>query len=321
MPLPIISVLMPVKNAGPFLHASIASILAQTYTNFELLLIDDGSDNGSLAICQGYAQSDRRIIVLQNQNSGVANALNYGLALAKGRYMARIDADDVCFPNRFEQQIAVLEANPGIAVTGASAWVIDDRGVKIGSLKPPTSPADIRLQLLSNNCVIHPSVMARLAMVMEIGGYRPVFEGCEDYDLWLRITAVADIINLSDMLLYYRMHDGQVSWKRIEQRIFSELAATRFAIDRHLEQRVNLGKITTIDRETLLTIGFKPAEIDDALQIRTIGTVMDAFRFHQYQTAENILAQLQHQREMPFKRVLRCWLLRAYLHLRGYFQF
>ena len=105
--------------------------------------------------------------------------------------------------------------------------------------------------------------MARLEVVKEVGGYRPVFEGCEDYDLWLRIIAVADIINLSDMLLHYRMHDNQVSWKRIEQRIFSEFAVTRFAIDRHLEQRVDLGRITAIDWETLLTIGFKPTEIKD----------------------------------------------------------
>jgi glycosyltransferase involved in cell wall biosynthesis len=312
---------MPVKNARRFLHDSIAGVLTQTYTAFELLLIDDSSDDGSLAICQGYAQSDRRIVVLQNQKSGVANALNYGLAQAKGRYMARIDADDVCVPNRFERQIAVLETNPEVAVVGTSAWIFDDQGVEIGSLKPPVSAADIRSQLLSNNCVIHPSVMARLGVVRELGGYRPVFEGCEDYDLWLRIITVADILNLSDMLLYYRMHDGQVSWQRIEQRIFSELAATRFAIGRHLEQRVELDKLKAIDRDTLLAIGFKPAEIENALQIRTIGTVLDAIRFQQYQTAASILAQLQRQCKIPFKRVLRCRLLRTYLYLRCYFRF
>jgi glycosyltransferase involved in cell wall biosynthesis len=316
-----ISVLMPVKNAERFLRDSIVSVLSQSYADFELLVIDDRSDDGSLAICQEYARSDIRITVLQNQNSGVSNALNHGLKLAKGRYIARIDADDVCVPHRFERQIAVLEANPGIAVAGASAWIINGLGVVIGSLKPPIKASDIRLQLLNTNCIIHPSVMARLEVVKEVGGYRPVFEGCEDYDLWLRITAVADIINLSDMLLYYRMHDSQVSWKRIEQKIFSELAATRFAIDRHLEQRVNLGKLTAIDWETLLTIGFKPAEINNALQIRTIGAVVNAIRVLQYRSAESILAQLESRREMPFKRILRCRLLRAYLYLRNLFEF
>ncbi|MFA5984331.1 MAG: glycosyltransferase [Methylococcaceae bacterium] len=317
---PTISVLMPVKNARKFLHDAIAGVLAQTYRDFELLLIDDGSDDDSLAICQGYAQSDRRISVLQNQMPGIANTLNYGLALAKGRYMARVDADDVCVVDRFKRQIAVLEANPDIAVVGASAWVIDGQGVEIGVLKPPTNTAQIRLQLLSTNCVIHPTVMARLVVVQGIGGYRPVFEGCEDYDLWLRITSIADILNLGDMLLYYRMHDGQVSWQRTEQRIFSELAATRCAIDRHLEQCVDLDKLTVIDRDTLLAIGLKPAEIAKALQVRSIGTVLDAIRFQQYQTAQSLLAQLQGQCAMPFKRGLACSLLRLYLGLRSYFR-
>ncbi len=315
---PLISVLMPVKNARRYLHDSIAGVLTQTHADFELLLIDDYSDDRSLSVCNSYARSDRRIIVLQNQTSGVAAALNFGIAHAKGVYMARIDADDVCVPSRFERQIAVLQANPEIAVVGTWARVVDGQGVEIGSLTPPTQATNIRSQLLSSNCVIHPSVMARLAVVKDIGGYRPVFEGCEDYDLWLRIATVAGICNLNEMLLCYRMHDAQVSWQRVEQRILSELAAARFASSRDLEQRVDLGKIKAINRETLLVIGFKPQEIDDALQIRTIGTALEAIRFKQYRTAQSILAKLEIRREMPFKRLAIVQFLRTFLYLRSY---
>ena len=313
MPSPLVSVVMPVRDAQRFLEAAICSVLGQTLSDFELLLIDDSSHDASLQICEAHARSDSRIIVAHNPGAGLVNALNYGLRAAKGRYLARMDADDICAPPRFERQVRLLDSNESLGVVGSAAEIIDENGAVIGNLDPPNAPEQVRIELMRRNCVAHPTVMARIEVLRMVGGYRAAFAGCEDYDLWLRISERADIANLSEPLLRYRVHEGQVTWMRIEQRILSELAAVAAATNRRAGKGDLTDDITAIDRRAVLNLGVASAEIDRQLQLRSIGTAVDALRLRQYESARMALALALCQPGLPLRMKLHCWLLRARL--------
>lgn len=310
---PLVSVIMPARNAGRFLAPAIRSILAQTSPDFELLVVDDGSADDTAAICGDLARADARVTVTANPARGLVEALNHGLHAARGRYVARMDADDVSLPARFARQVDFLEANREIAVAGSWAEVIDATGAVIGAMTPPTDPAAVRAELMQRSCIVHPSAMIRTETLRRVGGYRRAFAGCEDYDLWLRISEIADLANLGETLLHYRMHDEQVTWARAEQRILSELAAVGCATRRRAGLADPVSEHTAIDRDVLIGLGIAPAEIDRQLRQRLVGTAIDAVRYRQYRSARSALGVALRRRDLPLKMRLRCWLLAARL--------
>ena len=314
MSIPLVSVVMPARNAGRFVDSAIRSVLTQTFPDFELLVIDDGSDDDTRAICARFASSDARMVVATNPGRGLVEALNHGLHRARGRYIARMDADDICLPERFARQVDLLGSNGDMSVVGSWADIIDERGATIGAMTPPTDPKDVRIELMRRSCIVHPSAMIRSETIRRVGGYRRAFVGCEDYDLWLRISEVADLANLGDVLLLYRMHDDQVTWARAEQRIMSELAAVACATRRRsgLDDGV-ADQTAAIDRAMLIEMGIPPAEIDRQLRQRTLGTAIDALRYGRYRSARSALALALQQPELPLKMRLRGWLLMARL--------
>ncbi len=210
-PAPVISVVIPAYNAEKYLVQSMESILAQTFTNFEILIIDDGSTDKTLEIANGF--TDPRIRVIKNPgNLGLATSCNIGIKNAKGEFIARQDADDWSHPARFTKQLAFMCANPQVGVLGTNTQTINHKG-KIGSYK--FMPEQVTLdKLLHLNIVIGASAMMRCSVLEQVNGYDEWFTICEDYDLWLRIANDISLIrNLLESLYVYRKHDQSMTNK------------------------------------------------------------------------------------------------------------
>jgi len=215
---PEVSVILPVYNRVDFVELAVQSIREQTFEDFEFIIIDDGSTDGSGAVLQEFARQDSRIRLIHQENSGLIVSLNRGLNLAEGHYIARMDSDDISHPERFERQVRFLEANSSVGVLGTTVDFIDTDGSVIGTWPVPQCSDVIAWQLLFNNCVCHPSVMLRRSVMDSLGGYAPWATFAEDYELWTRAIQITQISNLPDSLLQFRRHDDSVTvHRRMEQ--------------------------------------------------------------------------------------------------------
>lgn len=208
---PLVSVLLAVHNGGPLLDEAIYSILAQTLTDFELLVIDDGSTDDSYH--RAAAFNDPRIRILRNEtNIGLTRSLNRGLAEARGEYVARQDADDISLPNRLAAQVQFLRANHDVVLVGTGAVRINPKGARIGTNDMPSTHEAIRWASLVDNPFLHTSVMFRRAVVQqERGGYNEEFVVCQDYDLWNRLAAKHRVANLPERLVLMREHASSMT--------------------------------------------------------------------------------------------------------------
>lgn len=217
MNVPAITVLMPVYNAERFVAQAVESVLRQSQRDFEFIIIDDGSSDGSLEILKRFAAADARIVLRSRANTGLSVALNEGLALARGHYLARMDADDICRETRFERQFEFLERHPECVIVGSFIARMDQEGWPISVLTRPTSHAAIEAMLLNGigGAVIHPSAMIRANALRRIGGYRPEWEPAEDFDLYFRLAEIGELANIPEVLLDYRFNMGGVSCTRM----------------------------------------------------------------------------------------------------------
>ena len=210
--LPAVSVILPIYNAGSYLRDAIDSILAQSYTDFELLALDDGSTDDSLAILKEYESKDPRVKLFTRENRGLVATLNELIESAKGRYIARMDGDDICDPDRFEKQVRFMELHPDHVVVGSSFEKINESGQSIGEFKAPQEHQEIDvMNLAGHTSICHPTAMIRTTAIRQINGYDPATECAEDLDLWLRIAEIGELANLADVLVKYRMHDDSIS--------------------------------------------------------------------------------------------------------------
>lgn len=209
---PRISVVMPVYNAARYLRSAIESVLAQTYPHFELVLVDDGSTDASLAIAEEYARADPRIRIVRNpRNLGVVQARNRALAEADpaSTYLAVFDSDDICLPNRLRMQVDFLEAHPDHAAVGGHTLVIDEDGGEIGARRYPATHAEIVRVITRYSPIAHPTAMIRRTALEAVGGYRAEYPRCHDYDLWLRMASQFKIANIDAFTLKYRISRTQ----------------------------------------------------------------------------------------------------------------
>lgn len=210
MKLPLVSVLMPVYNCELYIKEAIESILNQSYTNFELLIIDDASTDSTVQIIREFADSRIKLIV-KPENSGYTHSLNFGVQLAKGKYIARMDGDDSSILDRFEKQVALLEMNENVVLCGGCFQTIGSNTI----IQLPEYHDAIKLHFLSGNCIAHPSVMIRKAALEQLDVvYDVTKEPAEDYDLWTRLAFIGELHNLQEVLLKYRVHNNQVSSQR-----------------------------------------------------------------------------------------------------------
>ena len=209
---PAISVILPVYNAEAYVREAVESILAQSFTDFECIIINDGSTDGSGAILRELAARDTRIVLVERPNDGYVSALNQGLEMARADLIARMDADDVSMPERFALQHARIVQEPELAVLGSFYHIMDMDGAIIRLYDDlPLTPAEAR-SAVGGFLVAHPAVMMRRDAVLKAGGYRKAFCPAEDYDLWLRMSDLGyAIANLPRPLLNYRVHGANVS--------------------------------------------------------------------------------------------------------------
>lgn len=220
---PRITVLMPVYNALPFLGKAIDSILRQTFQDFELLIIDDCSNDASGELISSYR--DQRIVAVRNErNLGLSSTLNKGLLLARAELVARMDADDIAMPERLEKQYLKFQASPALRLLGTAVTLINAQDERVAQWTYPVDIAAVRQAIKVSCCFAHPSVMYRKTAVVEAGGYDGSLNPAEDYDLWVRLCARYDCCNLPESLLRYRIHAANMSTVDIEKPVLASLA-------------------------------------------------------------------------------------------------
>lgn len=226
---------MPVYNARRYLRAAVQSALGQTFKDFELIAVDDGSKDDSLAILQEFAGGDDRLRIISRPNTGIVGALNDGLAAARAPLVARMDSDDVALPDRFEKQVAFLRANPDHVLVGSQVLLVDPEGAPLCP-KRDTEYTHDRIDwahLHHRWPLVHPSVMMRRDAVIDVGGYRDKYQWLEDLDLFLRLAEVGKLASLPDVLLHYRLHEASVCHTReadqhaIRPALYAEVYARR----------------------------------------------------------------------------------------------
>lgn len=208
---PLVSVVLPVYNGARFLPQAVESVLGQTWKKFELLVVDDASTDATSKILRQV--KDARVRIFKSaSHKGVAASLNLALKKARGRYIARMDADDVVEKDRLEKQIRFLQTHPAVGVVGSWVKLIDYKGRVKGYKKYPVADQEIKKKLHYLNPLIHPSVMIRKELFDKYGGYDEELDGAEDYDLWCRFVPYTQFANLDHLLLQYRLHSKNVSF-------------------------------------------------------------------------------------------------------------
>ena len=221
-----VSWLVPVYNAAPYLEHSLQSIRDQTYTDFDVIVVDDGSTDRSWDIIQRFCAADSRFCSVAKPNSGIIDALNLGLSHCTGDYVARMDGDDICEPRRLEVQVRFMDSHPGCVVAGSRIVVIDEKGRTLRNAastvwkRPGPTGFPPRSVTLT-----HPTILVRTAVIREVGGYRHGFFAAEDYDLLFRLARKGELVELSERLLHYRVHSRSESATKIGHQRLSSLKA------------------------------------------------------------------------------------------------
>jgi glycosyltransferase involved in cell wall biosynthesis len=217
---------MSVYNGRPHLEEAVKSILDQTFSDFEFIIINDGSTDGSEEVLEKFAGRDERIRLAHQQNQGLIASLNRGLDMANGEHIARMDADDVSHPERFDRQVDFLESNPEVGILGTQIKRVDADGNPHGKWILPTDPGVIGWQLLFSTCLCHPTVMMRRSLLDDLDGYAEWATHAEDYELWTRAVLKSRLGNLPVTLHKLRRHEDSITaTKREEQHRVSRSAA------------------------------------------------------------------------------------------------
>lgn len=215
---PLVSVVMPVYNAGRFLSVAVNSIVEQTFRDWEMICVNDGSTDGSGKLLDHFALKDNRIRVVHQPNTGIVGALNRGCELARGPLICRMDSDDISIPERMEKQLAFLRRSPHCVAVGGSILEIDTDGDPLCCSRLPQGHADIEQNLLNRRTgLYHPTTMIRTEALRAVGGYRIEYQWVEDHDLWLRLAQRGQLANLNEVVLCYRQHSSSVCWQRSSQ--------------------------------------------------------------------------------------------------------
>jgi glycosyltransferase involved in cell wall biosynthesis len=249
---------LPVFNAVSFVHLAIDSVLEQTLKDFELIIIDDASDDGSGLIIDRYSGEHSFIRLFRNgQRQGVVRCLNKGLKHATGRKIARIDADDIWHPGKLAKQVTYMDNHPEVFLLGTFVRHIDESGNEIpgAALNRYTSDNDIRMNILKKNFICHSSVIYRREVMETVGFYNEAYINSEDYEYWIRILADHHVEIFPEVLTSYRIHSSMVSIKRRREQKRFAIRAKRFGI-RKLKKRITWNYYLLNELWPLLVPGF-----------------------------------------------------------------
>lgn len=219
---------MPVYDGEEFLAEAVESILGQSFTDFEFVIVDDGSTDGSPALLERYAAADRRVRVITNEaNLGIVGALNRGLDACRGEYVARMDADDIATADRLEKQVAALDADEGIIVLGGSLRYIDAAGGDLDVVRR----CETGKSILTQTPMLHPTAVIRRAGLREHGiRYRERYRYAEDYYLWLELSRLGRITAIDDVVLWYRVSRSATRVKHLKGVLKATLRAKKDAV-------------------------------------------------------------------------------------------
>lgn len=207
-----VTVLMPVHGLAPYLDQAIESVLMQTINELELLIVFDRPHMNTVNVVDKYQTRDNRIRTAVSTKPGISEALNLGLSLTSNELVARLDCDDVMDESRLEKQLLIMR-DERIVCVGSQLRIIDQQNREIRFTHYPVTASSIKFSLRIRNVVAHPSVMYKKRAVDLVGGYRSEFNGAEDYDLWLRLSKIGQIVNMAEPLTNYRIHENQYSSK------------------------------------------------------------------------------------------------------------
>lgn len=243
---PLVSVVMPVRNAGDFLCLSVSSILKQTYCNFELLVVDDASTDGSLGVLKSF--HDKRIRIIRNKrNLGITKSANLAIKRAKGEFIARMDGDDIALPNRLEKQVNFLLKNKGVVAVGGQCDLIDSDGKKVGEKRFPNDFESIKRMIFRSVPVQQPSIMVAVCRLpRNFVWYNETFKTAEELELLFKLFNYGEVRNLRSKVLLYRIHKGNTSLKDPKNTFYLTLK-TRLIAVRDLGYKPTLfGVVSTI---------------------------------------------------------------------------
>lgn len=255
--MPRVTVLLPIRNGGRFLERAVASIQAQTFRDFELLVMDDASTDDTQSILERMAASDRRLRVVRLSPSGLVGALNHGLALANSPYLARMDGDDIATPKRLEYQVACLDQRPEVIVCGGDQLHF---GAQWRYVRAPRSDSSCKAALLLFPCFAHPVAFFRLEVLLRTNiRYREEYPLAEDYKLWSELAPFGAFANVPHILLYYRHHAGQTSavWADRQRSLHCQISVANF-------RRLGIADVTEQDIHQFLWRSSADASLERA---------------------------------------------------------
>ncbi len=275
---PLVSVAMPVRNGERHLAEAVESILGQSFRDFEFIIVDDASTDGTWGILEKYAAADSRVRLLRHKAANYLGAMNACCQAGRGRYIARMDADDVSFPDRLERQVREMENRPEIAVLGGNAILIDDQGRHFGMMGSPTDNDRLQAKLLRCNCFVHPTTMVRREAMEAVGWFRPCFATSQDYDLWLRISERFQLAGLGQPVLYRRYHPTQVGFTKMVTQVTCSLSARAAARMRRDTGRDPLDGVGELTPQILLDLGIHPDQLNAAVVIRGLAMARHLIR-------------------------------------------
>lgn len=246
-----LSVIMPVYNNQEFIAEAIESILGQSFNHFEFIIINDGSSDNTINIIKEYQARDSRIVLINQENKGVAQSLNIGLSNAKGEYIARQDADDVSLPGRFIQQVEFLEKNKKIGFIGCSCEISDEDGKFLDFVYIPNNSKKNIFNLSKNNIFCHGSMMFRRKLLDDVSGYRIFFKYAQDYDLYLRLIENTSCGSVEEFLYRKRAAIKSISIQQIGlQSAYAKLARKCQEYRRNNRDDFDLLKKSVLDKYT-----------------------------------------------------------------------
>jgi hypothetical protein len=272
--------LLPVYNGAATLREAIESVLAQNEPDFELLVIDDASTDGSAALAEEYRRLDSRVlVVVHGRNRGLAETLNEGLDRARHELVLRMDQDDISLPSRLRIQREYLDTHPGVVVAGSWVFHMGARPEYDRLVELPSTPRQVASRLQHENCLYHPSVALRRSVVLDAGGYSKEFKNAEDYELWLRLARSHDLANVPEPLLRYRFSLGGMTLSRKWEQLYYV----------HLAQAAHRGT----------TMGFDEADARASVSLEEVnrrrfmtqvarGTVLELIALHHWRDARRL---------------------------------
>lgn len=275
---PTLSVLLPVYNGSEFLEETLNSILQQSFTNYELIIIDDGSQDNSRKIIEDYRLQDKRITPIYKSHSGLADCLNIGASIVKGDWIARADADDLCKSDRFMKQLDYVARNPDIVILGSGFDLIDKNGNIIFKRSFNKSTNITKSMLVKSQCFPHSSIIIKTEIFRKVNGYNKNYVKAQDWDLWLRCEKFGKIAVLPERLIQLREHDNRISYDKTapSQLVYSHCATCAYYLsDKNKQALVDPEKFLSYRKFVQQQISRSKVEYVREIRTQLIRNIID----------------------------------------------